>query len=215
MDIMKGFLGQFITAAELIGTEPTWTIQKVTLEKVESMNAQGDGEGGKIKDKIIVYFKERTDGRGWLVNRTGAECLKEMWGRETNAYLGKRITFHVQQVRVGPKVEPGIRIKGSPDLKKPHSFQLKLPRKKPVSYTLLPTFETPAQPASQVDAETGEIAPDAPAPTSDLLPRIAACRTEQEVVALKAEIARLPKGSEERRVAVATAEAMIEEFKVV
>lgn len=138
MDFGLGFLGEYITAAELVGKTPTLTIDKVMLEKVESLKVD-DGGRGKVKDKIVVYFKESKGERGWLVNRTNALCLVEMWGRETNDWIGHKVTLFVQQVRVGPKMEPGIRVKGSPELTAPLSFELRLPRKKPIQTTLLPT----------------------------------------------------------------------------
>lgn len=139
MDYQLGFLGIYITAAELVGKTPTLTIDKVVLEKVESMNKGDDDSGGKMKDRLIIYFAESRSGRGWLVNRTNAEAIREMWGRNTEDWLGKRITLMTQQVRVGPKMEPGIRVMGSPELKAPLTFQLRLPRKKPVPMTLVPT----------------------------------------------------------------------------
>ena len=138
MDYGLGFLGEYITAAELVGKEPTLTISKVTLEKVESLKGDEDSTG-KMKDRIIIYFGESKSGRGWLLNRTNAEALKEMWGRETNEWIGKRVTLCTMPVKVGRKIEPGIRVKGSPELKEPRTFDLKLPRKKPIATTLLPT----------------------------------------------------------------------------
>ena len=139
MDMGLGFLGQYITAAELVGKEPTLTIDRVTLEKVESLKIGDDDGKGKTKDRIIVYFKESNSGRGWLLNRTNAECLKELWGRETDNWIGHKVTLQVKQVRVGPKMEPGIRVKGSPELTAPRTFDMKLPRKKPIETTLVPT----------------------------------------------------------------------------
>lgn len=154
MDMGLGFLGTYITAAEIGAATPTLTIQRVTLEKVESMKIGGDDQGGgKMKDKIIVYFKESRSERGWLLNRTNAECLKELWGRETDGWLGKRVTLCTQQVRVGPKIEPGIRVKGSPELTAPRTFDLRLPRKKPTPYTLHPTAKTPPAPPASDGAE--------------------------------------------------------------
>lgn len=150
MDMGLGFLGTYITAAELVGKEPTLTIGRVTLEKVELLKANDDSGGGKMKDRVIVYFKESKSDRGWLLNRTNAECIKELWGRETNDWVGHKLTLHTLPVRVGPKVEPGIRIKGTPEIDKPRTFDLRLPRKKPLPVTLLPTgkksaaFDLPA-----------------------------------------------------------------------
>lgn len=144
MDVMLGFLSQYIAAAELMGKPPvTMKIGRVALEKVASMKIGDDEGNGKEKDRIIVYFENSKSGRGWLLNRTNAECLKELWGRETDAWIGKRITLHAQNVRVGPKMEPGIRVLGSPEITEPHTFQLKLPRKKPIPTTLLPTGKKP------------------------------------------------------------------------
>ena len=139
MDMGLGFLGTYITAAELVGKEPTLTISRVTLEKVESLKVNDDSGGGKMKDRVIVYFKESRGDRGWLLNRTNAECIKELWGRETDAWVGHKLTLFTTNVRVGPKVEPGIRVKGSPELDKPLTFDLRLPRKKPMPMTLVPT----------------------------------------------------------------------------
>lgn len=139
MDVMLGFLGEYISAAELVGKTVTLTIHKVTLEKVESLKGGDDDTGGKMKDKIVVYFEESKSGRGWLLNRTNAEAIKELWSRETDNWLGHKITLFTQQVKVGKKLEPGIRVKGSPELTEPRQYELKLPRKRPILVTLLPT----------------------------------------------------------------------------
>lgn len=149
MDYGLGFLGEYITAAELVGKMPTLTINKVTLEKVESLKEKDEEGGGKMKDKIIIYFAESKSGRGWLLNRTNAEAIKELWGRETEGWLGHRITLFTLQVKVGKKMEPGIRVKGSPELTAPRSFELKLPRKKAITVTLLPTAKPAGNGADQ------------------------------------------------------------------
>lgn len=148
MDVMLGFLSQYIAAAELVGKKPiTMTIGKVVLEKVESMKVSDDEGGGKVKDRVVIYFRESKSGRGWLLNRTNCEVLKELWGRETDAWIGKRVTLHATNVRVGAKMEPGIRVLGTPEITEPRTFQLKLPRKKPVPMTLVPTGKPAPDPA--------------------------------------------------------------------
>ena len=152
MDVMLGFLGEYITAAEIVGKTPTLTINKITSEKVESLK-KDDEAAGKMKDRIIVYFSEGKSGRGWLLNRTNAECLRALFdSRETNDWLGKRVTLHAVNVRVGPKMEPGIRVKGSPDITEPITFDLRLPRKRPIATTLVPTGKPQTQPEATPDA---------------------------------------------------------------
>jgi len=144
-----GFLGIYLMAAELVGKTFTGTIKAVVLEKVESLKKTGDDEeGGKLRDRWIVYFKESKSGRGWLLNRTNAECIKAMWGRETENWLGHKITLFTQQVKVGLKMEPGIRVKGSPELEKPLQVEIKLPKRKAVMMTLNPTGKTAPAPKS-------------------------------------------------------------------
>ena len=157
---MLGFLGEYITAAEIIGKTPTLTIGKVTLEKVESLK-KDDGETGKMKDRIVVYFAESKSGRGWLLNRTNAECLRELFGsRETNDWIGKHVTLMTQKVRVGPKMDDGIRVKGSPDITQPIVFELRLPRKRPIQTTLVPTGKPAPKPEAGA-APDGDVEPAA------------------------------------------------------
>lgn len=137
MDYKLGFKGQYVSAVEIGTHQPTLTINKVVLEKVESLQKDDEGGAGKSRDRIVIYFHEAD--RGWVLNRTNAECLVAMWGRETEGWAGHKVTIFATQVRVGPKMELGIRVKGSPELEKPLTVEVKLPRRKPTSMTLVPT----------------------------------------------------------------------------
>ena len=134
--------GSFIKAAEF-GTgetplQPTWTISRVALEKLESISMNDtDNAAGKLKTKGIIYFKEH--GIGWVLNRTNIMCLVEMWGPDTDAWVGKRVTLFRADVRVGAKMDVGVRIKGSPDIAKEITVMVKLPRRKPIPMKLVPT----------------------------------------------------------------------------
>lgn len=136
-------VGQFLKAAEFgVGTmpaQPTLEISDVTLDKLESiaMNDADGGGAGKLKTKGIVHF--RGVDRGWVLNRTNAECLAAIFGTETNDWVGKFVTLYAASVKVGPKMDLGIRVKGSPHLDRPQTVQVKLPRRKPVPMTLQPT----------------------------------------------------------------------------
>lgn len=135
-------VGQFLKAAEF-GTgatpsQPTWTIANVVLEKLESVSMQDtDGSSSKLKTKGICYFKEVE--RGWVLNRTNAECLAALFGKETNEWVGKRVTLFAADVRVGPKMDIGIRVRGSPDIANEVTVMIKLPRRKPIPMKLVPT----------------------------------------------------------------------------
>ena len=170
-------VGQFIKAGEFgtgeIPLQPTWTISRVALEKLESISMNDtDGAAGKLKTKGIVYFKEH--GIGWVLNRTNIMCLVEMWGTDTDAWIGKRVTLYRADVRVGAKMDVGVRIKGSPDLQQEITVSVKLPRRKPIPMKLVPT-------GARATGADDDALP-APAPSA-LEATFAACTT---VAALKA-----------------------------
>jgi hypothetical protein len=157
-----GFLGQYISAAELVGKRVTVKIDRVELEEVEPVD-DGKKKNAKAKDRWIIYFstKNGPSKRGWLLNRTNAECLKAMWGRETTDWVGHSVTLHTEREQLGPAIEPGIRVLGSPDITAPLKFDLKLPKKKAKEMTLLPTGKQ--APAAEPEPEPESA--DEPAPT--------------------------------------------------
>jgi hypothetical protein len=80
-----------------------------------------------------------------------------MFGRDTGEWIGKRVTLFASEWNG----EPCIRIKGSPDIEKPVTFELKLPRKKPRATTMLVTGKGAAKdagPAADADTVTATLA---------------------------------------------------------
>lgn len=130
MNILGCFKGDFIAAVEFDGKQPTLTIDHVKVVDLE-------GEDGKVKSRPVVYFRETK--RGWVLCKTTAQALAAMFGAETDAWTGKTVTLFSDMVQVGRERKPGIRVKGSPTLAKPVTFELRLPRKKPQKVTLVPT----------------------------------------------------------------------------
>jgi len=122
------FRGDYIAAVELPeGREVTRTIRDVRMVAME----QSDGT---VKEKPVCYFRESD--RGWVLNRTNAECLAAMFGEDTADWSGSRVTIHREQVSLGREKVPGIRVVGSPDLDRPVRAEVKLPRRKPRKVTL-------------------------------------------------------------------------------
>lgn len=116
------FKGDYISAVEFGQKQPTMTISNVELLKLEQ-------EDGRQKERGVIHFKETP--RGWVLNRTNATCLAAMFGDETDDWAGKRVTLFATMVQVGRAKEAGIRVKGSPDIPRPISVEVKLPRRKP------------------------------------------------------------------------------------
>ena len=134
-------VGDFIKAASFgVGetpAQPTWTIKNVVIEKLESLKTNGDEAAGKLKSKGVLYFEEIS--QGWVINRTNAECVAAILGPETNTWVDKKVTLYAENVSVGTKMELGIRVLGSPHLEKEISVVVKLPRRRPQTYKLIPT----------------------------------------------------------------------------
>lgn len=121
MDFDALYPNRFMKAGEFAGKPYTLTISDVKVEELE-------GDKGK-KVKGIVSFKETT--KQLVLNRTNGECLKAMFGRETNNWVGKRVTFFPKTITDSftDELIPAIRVLGSPDIEADKSFTAKIGRK--------------------------------------------------------------------------------------
>lgn len=102
----SAFPGRFIKAALLDGKSPTLTISKAYLEVLE-------GEKGK-ENKLIVGFEGKT--MEFVMNKTNAFCLREMFGSKVAGWVGKRIVLSPSRCAFGPKQVDCLRVTGSPDI---------------------------------------------------------------------------------------------------
>lgn len=131
MDVSLLNPSRYLKSAELKG-DATFTLKAVTLEELE------DTEGGK-ETKGLIHLKETE--KLWVINVTNALCIKAMFGRETDGWLGKRVTLFaapwVDQVTKEPTT--CLRVRGSPDIPADITFILKLARKKPQTMVMRKT----------------------------------------------------------------------------
>ena len=142
---------------------------KLTIKEVDEVTFTG--ADGKDQKQAKLFF-EGTD-KVLGVNTTNRICLRKMFGpmRETDEHeltqaqreeldatdvspfwVGKRVTFHPVPERnpATKRVEPAVRIKGSPDLDAPVTFTLVLPRKKPKTLTLAVTGKKAPPPVDDI-----------------------------------------------------------------
>jgi hypothetical protein len=124
--------GEYIKAVELDGvklpTNPTYTIKSIEIESLPNLK-----KPGKEINKGVVSFREIE--RGWVMNRTNVECLKALFGGETQGWVGKRVTLGVEPTKTGP----GIRVVGSPDIEREVVAEWTPPRQRKVSKKMVPT----------------------------------------------------------------------------
>jgi hypothetical protein len=114
--------GRFIKTGDLLGKNVTLKIASVDLDELE-------GETGK-KVKGVISF-ERTE-KQLALNKTNGICLKEMFGKKVQEWVGKRITL-MPALWNG---EDCIRIYGSPDIEADKEITVQLPRKRPQRMTM-------------------------------------------------------------------------------
>lgn len=149
------FPGRFLKSPEFKGQDVTLKIARIRTEPLPQ-------DDGTEKLKPIVSFEMTSKGnvpKDLVLNRTNAECIKAMFGRDTDGWIGKRITFWPAPFVNHQTKEKttAIRVRGSPDIKADIHFALKLPGKKKIDVTLKAIRERGQAPAP---------APQTSAPTS-------------------------------------------------
>ncbi len=141
MDFDMLFPGRFMKSGEFKGRDVTLTITGVEMEDLPQ------DKGGE-KARGIISFTETK--KKLVLNRTNGEALKALFGRDTDDWMGKRVTFYPAPYEGD---ETCIRVRGAPHLTKPLTFELKLPRKKPISVTLIPTAKNGKKVVDEEEAE--------------------------------------------------------------
>lgn len=124
------FPGRFLKAADLKGKPVTLKIASVRIEELI-----GD-KGPQIKG--VISF-ERTD-KQWCLNKTNGICLKDMFGKKVQQWVGRRVTLFPSQW----DGEDCLRVYGSPEIEAEHQITIALPRKRPFQMTMHKTRAAPA-----------------------------------------------------------------------
>lgn len=114
--------GRFMKAGDFKGKKPTLTMTEVKIEELV-----GD-KGPQIKG--VISFKE-TD-KQWALNKTNGICLKEMFGRKVQDWVGKRVTLFADTW----DGDLCVRVWGSPDIAEEKEIEIQLPRKRPIRKTM-------------------------------------------------------------------------------
>jgi hypothetical protein len=138
VDFDQLFPGRFLKSGLFLGKTPTFTITSVDTEELPQ-------EKGGDRTRGILSFRETK--LQVVLNRTNGECLKAMFGRAVQDWIGKRVTLCTDKDRdpsSGGMVDC-IRVAGSPDIAQDITVEVKLPRRKPKSRTLKRTGQAPAK----------------------------------------------------------------------
>ena len=102
MHIGNAFPSTYLKAIDLQGRAVQITMHSVTMEEI----------GGDIKP--VLFFQDqhgqRKD-RGLVLNKTNSNIIAEMYGWETDDWVGKPITLYPARVEFQGKLVDAIRIK--------------------------------------------------------------------------------------------------------
>jgi hypothetical protein len=102
-DFRSMYDSNYLYAFDLKGRDVTVTIREVKAAKVRNES--------KEQRKPILYFKESHDERGLVLCKTNGKTIAQMYGSDTDKWLGKRITLFPTTTSFGPNVVDCIRIR--------------------------------------------------------------------------------------------------------
>jgi hypothetical protein len=122
VDFDQLYPGRFLKAGEFNGKKPCLTITAVHLEELE-------GNTGK-KVKGTVNFRETE--KALVLNKTNGICLKAMFGRKPQEWVGKNVTLYAGEWNG----EECIRVWGSREIASDMEVTVELPRKRPIKMTM-------------------------------------------------------------------------------
>jgi len=122
VDFDELYPGRFLKAGELHGKQVTLKIAAVDTEELE-------GDAGK-KVKGIISFERTT--KQLVLNKTNGICLREMFGRQLAAWVGKHVTLFASEFNG----EPCVRVYGSPDIAADMPVDVQLPKRKPIKMVM-------------------------------------------------------------------------------
>lgn len=154
MDYETLYPGRFIKSADLNGKgDVTLVLKAITAEELDG------------KSKAIVSFEGTK--KQLVLNRTNAESVKAMFGRETNDWLGKRITVFSAVIKdpFGDGTVGAIRVRGSPDISKPIEATIQRGRKT-IKVSVIPTGKSNGKPTPKNGNGQAKAAPPEPPPIS-------------------------------------------------
>ena len=127
VDYDELFPGRFLKAGLFKGKKVALTITNVETEPLPQDN-------GKDRTRGVLSFKETP--LQLVLNSTNGQCIRAMFGRKVQEWIGKRVTFCAEQDKFGRETVDAVRVWGSPALQQNMQVDIVLPRKKPRPRTL-------------------------------------------------------------------------------
>jgi hypothetical protein len=159
-DFDELFPGRFLKSGEFKGREVTLTIASVQIEELPDEKGTPNKDGVRVRVRGIVGFKQTK--KLLVLNRTNGEAVKAMFGRQTDDWIGKRVTFFPAVVDAFGGETTAIRVRGSPDLAQPIQTEVRIGRRQ-ATLKMVPTGKPNGKPKPVVvedpphDPTTGDV----------------------------------------------------------
>jgi hypothetical protein len=99
MRIDSAFPSDYLKAADLNGEQVVYTIQSIAIEEI----------GQKKDRRPVLYFEECE--AGFVLNKTNSRTISDVFGLETDEWIGRQITLYEKMVEFEGKEVPAIRVR--------------------------------------------------------------------------------------------------------
>ena len=131
MKLSEAYPSSFLKADDLQGRDVIATISSVELESI--------GQGADKEQKLVIGFKGKE--KKLVCNKTNAGTIGQLYGDETDDWIGKQVILTARDVEYQGKTTLAIRVS----------------LKKPATAAAAPTKPAPAAPVDDIDM--GDAAP--------------------------------------------------------
>lgn len=142
-DYRAAFKGEHLQAADF---DKPYTVRVARVALLNLLDDSKPEERGKKKQrqKLTLFLAKAKTGeaieRSWLISKTAAKCIADMFGTRVADWKGKLVTLYRDPgVRFGTEVTGGIRVLGSPDLHETMRVKIAWKGKRPYMVTLKKT----------------------------------------------------------------------------
>lgn len=102
MDYELLFPSKYLKAVDLDGRDCTVMIERVVIDELVR-------RGGSREKKGVMHLKGTE--KMVVLNRTNAETIVKLYGRDTSGWIGKRITLYPARVTFGRDTVDAIRVR--------------------------------------------------------------------------------------------------------
>ena len=107
-DYRLAFPSKFISSADLKDRDVTIKIARIEFEDLQLA-------GKRQKERRVVVTMTtangKTLGKRWVMNKTNAGTVSEMYGKKMGAWIGKPVTLYPTTCKLGPKTVECIRVR--------------------------------------------------------------------------------------------------------